>query len=621
MGPVSGVFGLAGTGALILAQDRFFLAVRVPLTSAKVDLQNRAVLDGSPPDRNFDFIVEHACASALSEIGVRVTAADGQSRPVEPERIIVRPMHGRTKVSVRMLVDKPGLWKIQLLSLNGGKEREIGDATEISFPMQMSPRDIIESWCWWGGLLLALTNAALFVAARRAAWAWRIATDDTLVAAPLRIATFALSHVPKAQLWVLDLYFQRRKTALDEPAPFLALPLSGGVTVNQSSEMVVSPPWTNRRLWIQGDSGVGKTALFVHATNAHFRDNATAFEAFCKWGCVVVAFSARDYAGGGEDEHDPAWVLNCVRATLSKQGLQFDGENLLRRILDSGTIAIAIDGLHEAGRTKAVEAFAETFPDAPMLVTSQDAGGDKFETYRLPPDMRSFTYSLLQMYLGEPAAGVVFDRITTSGLKDAIRSAYDVRLVSDLAKADPAQSLLPSDLIGLYGAVVRKGWPDATGQKTREDQARMEAAAWRMVSERKPNEEKRRLKPEVDLDSRLLATLAGAPERERKPIRLVRRVGKDFEFVHDQMHAYLAARWFTQEGFNAAELEKMVAGSTIWADTTSARKTLWTFSAAMLDDERLVALWVRVDDRDEWNVLRIALKEEIRRRGLQYPTA
>ena len=51
-------------------------------------------------------------------------------------------------------------------------------------------------------------------------------------------------------------------------------------------------------------------------------------------------------------------------------------------------------------------------------------------------------------------------------------------------------------------------------------------------------------------DRRVLGALADVQETDAKPVRLVRRVaGGSFEFVHDQMHGYLAARWFSQEGF------------------------------------------------------------------------
>jgi hypothetical protein len=139
-----------------------------------------------------------------------------------------------------------------------------------------------------------------------------------------------------------------------------------------------------------------------------------------------------------------------------------------------------------------------------------------------------------------------------------------------------------------------------------------------VMLERKPNEDMRRLKPDTDLAADLLMALADAPEKNRKPVRLVRRVsGGSFEFVHDQMHAYLVARWFTQDGFGVGELEKMIEASTIWTQAPEERRTLWGFAAALLDDQRLIALWARVEDKEDWDALRRALKAEAERRGLE----
>jgi hypothetical protein len=252
-----------------------------------------------------------------------------------------------------------------------------------------------------------------------------------------------------------------------------------------------------------------------------------------------------------------------------------------------------------------------------MLVTSQQAGGGGFATFRLPTDIRDFTSDLLRQYLKPEQAKVVDRRITESGLKDAIHSGYDVMLIVDLVRTDPEGVELPTDRMGLYAAVIKAGWPDAPEDLRKEQQSQIAAAAWRMVSERKPNEDMRRLKPDVDLPADLLIGLADAFEKEGKPVRLVRRVGDGaFEFVHDQMHAFLAARWFAQDGFSIKELEKMVAESTIWTQTPDARRTLWGFAAGLLDNERLNALMARVEDNEDWDSLRRSLKAEAERHGL-----
>jgi hypothetical protein len=66
---------------------------------------------------------------------------------------------------------------------------------------------------------------------------------------------------------------------------------------------------------------MGKTAFFREITQSHFRDSPNAFSAYAKWGCIIVQFAARDFAGGGEDKDDPAWVFDAIKATLSSEQL------------------------------------------------------------------------------------------------------------------------------------------------------------------------------------------------------------------------------------------------------------------------------------------------------------
>src|SRR5437016_2503758 len=165
----------------------------------------------------------------------------------------------------------------------------------------------------------------------------------------------------------MDLYFQRVRGRVQAPRPFLPLPLTATDGNLQAGTEVVAPPWKGRRLWVQGGSGMGKTALFRHITESQFREHETAFIAYAKWDCIVVAFAARDFASSGEDKDNPAWVVDAVRATLSSDGLTFASSTLLSRFLESGTIGVAIDGLNEVDRTRAVASFSRTFNDVPML--------------------------------------------------------------------------------------------------------------------------------------------------------------------------------------------------------------------------------------------------------------
>lgn len=619
------------TGLFLSTQNGLFVATQAPLQAAQVVLTNRPALNGSPADtkldRNFDFTITHPCGSTLRELGLtaKVTRPGGAAALVDDEQISrIQPEAGRAEVTLRMLIDAPGRWQIQFLSIQAGVERKIGAAQEVSFEAE-TLQARLERLLWWlvhiGLALLVLVNVALFFAARRSAWAWRVVTDDTLSTFFFRIATLLLRHTSWAQLWMLDLYFQNRKAAIGPPAPYLPVPLDRGDGKLKQSDEITGPPWDGRRLWIQGNSGMGKTALYNHVVEMAFRDCASSFAAFAKWRCVIVAFPVRARADRDEDKYDPAWVIQGIKSALAESNLTFADEKLLQSFLHSGTIAVAIDGVHEASRTRAVESFAAAFAAPPILVTSQEAGGVPFANWSLPTDMREFTADLLRLHLSDADAQTVLARIMGSDLKDVIRSGYDVRLVIELARRDPRNALLPSSRVGLYTAVVNEAWPTAPPEVIRDQQERIEATAWKMVSKREAHEHKSRLEPGSDLEEDLLTALADAPERYGKSVRLIHRApGGAFEFVHEQMHAFLAARYFARDGSTVTRLEKLVAESTIWTQPLLARHTLWSFAVALLDDNRLLALWERVDDQEEWDALRRELKAEARRRGLDSAT-
>ncbi|WP_238914293.1 NACHT domain-containing protein [Achromobacter insolitus] len=609
-----------GVGAIIPTIAGWFQPVHSPLENAVTDLKN--FTQGMEPRaelRTFIFSVEHECAPALvRHLTIKVTRPDGQ---LTAPNIQIKEAAPALSVWATLPVDEVGTWHFQFASMQGDMEQTIGEKKKV---VVASPswKDRLVIWSWWlgggAGSILVLLNAALFIAARRSAWAWRLATDDALGTAALRIATILLSHVRWAQLWILELYFQKRKAELKPLQPFFALPLTDSDGLRQSSDVVTAPPWNGQRLWIQGNSGMGKTALFNYVTTAPFQDTSS-FGAFAKWGCIVVAFPARDFADGSEDSPDSGWVIKAVKGALSPSGLTFKDDKLLRRFFDSGVLAVAIDGLHEADRTQSVEAFVREFSPVPMLVTSQESGGQQFSNWRLPADMREFILDLLQLHMDKESADAVMGRINTSGLKDAIRSGYDVRLLIDMAHKDPRGASLPSNRVELYAAVVDKAWSDVPVTLMQEEQILVAATAWEMVSRRKPHEDIRRMKPAAERQNELkevLEKLADAPALQKKPIRLVRRVGEAFEFVHDQMHAYMAARYFVSDDGGVQGLEKLLAESQIWTHALPTRHALWSFAAALLDDKRLLQLWKAIDDKEAWDSLRRELKGEAERRGL-----
>jgi hypothetical protein len=565
--------------------------------------------------------VQSSCAAALWQWHpvLKVTGPETKS----PSDDILKPIQispKETKFEYAFARAGPYRLELWLSDLN----TMVGRATYIR-GQAAGPKQL-QSWMSLAaatfGTLLVIANLGLFAAARRSPWALRVALDGSLGSSALRILTIMLTHFSWPQIWIVDLYFQRCKRSIGPAAPLLSLPLTSEEDGHvRESELVVMQSWEGRRIWVRGNSGMGKTTLFSHATGAHFRVSASSVDAFSAEGYVIVAFSARQFATGGSDEFDATWVIEAVRATLSQAGVTFADEKLLRRILQTGTLAVAIDGLHEAGRFRAVEAFAYEFDQAPLFVTSQERGPKSFENWRLPEDMSAFVADLIRLHCPPPRSDVLLGRIHESGLYSAVQSGYDVRLLLDLAANanDPATVPLPADRLTLYDAVVEAGWSNGPAEKKREEQGRVMAAAWSMVSERRPNQDKRRLDPKTDalLSEDLLTTLADAPDRELKPVRLVQRVRGAYEFVHDQMHEYLAACYFARSGFGEEKMVKLLIDSTLWDHADRARRPLWTFVANLLEDQPLIDLWSRVEEPPEWDILRRALKKEVERRHLR----
>ena len=80
------------------------------------------------------------------------------------------------------------------------------------------------------------------------------------------------------------------------------------------------------------------------------------------------------------------------------------------------------------------------------------------------------------------------------------------------------------------------------------------------------------------------------------------------------MHSYLAARWFTQNGFTVTEQVDMLRGAAIWTHAPEVRRPLCAFVAELLDDTQLSALLAAVENEEKWDSLRRALDHELKRR-------
>jgi hypothetical protein len=161
--------------------------------------------------------------------------------------------------------------------------------------------------------------------------------------------------------------------------------------------------------------------------------------------------------------------------------------------------------------------------------------------------------------------------LAASPVADDIRSGYDVRLVADLVEGGVAAGSLPRTRLGLYDAMLaRAREPDGAAYPV----ARLCAVAWQAwVAGR------RDLVPGETIAPELLEPL------RQEGVRLVRtQGGARWQFRHDQMRAYLAARWAAVEEVSPVDLFE--ATPAIWRLGRSEQQVVWEFFAGLIGPQR-----------------------------------
>jgi hypothetical protein len=554
----------------------------------------------------------HPCAAFASELQLYVASTNAKGEDVDKAPAVGFEGHDDTiSFEATPRVPYDGKWTFRVVSMASRTEKDIGEPAE---PIAFVTPGVL-GWLERFSKLLAEISLVFFVALNLAIFAaarWRLSTDRLWGKKVLFLQSLLLRHWRSSQLWLLDLYVQQRRRILaSKSLPYLPLPLTGPDCQIADSNAVLRRLGPARHLWVQGGTGMGKTATFLHLRQSHFSGpERSAFAIFARDGYVLVPIEARRFPEAPfEEKGASAWVVACALSVLSEGGLSFEDHGLLHAMLSKGTLAIAVDGLNEVARGQAVTAFAAEFPAAPLFVTSQEAGETPFEVWRLPSTIGEHADGLLTLYLGEEQGEVLARRLRENGLMEHLRSGYDVRLVIDLAKANPESANLPRDRMGLYRAAVVAAWPE--GDQRLE---LLQAAAWKLLSERGPNEDKRRLIPEQDAPKDLLEQLEAVRERSGRSIRLIRGAPPGYEFVHDQMNAYLAACWFADRP-TVAVMKELLETTKLWQDGLEAQRTLWGFVAAMLDRPRVEALWIFAGDDDRRAVLGRALARRAEQEG------
>jgi hypothetical protein len=239
-----------------------------------------------------------------------------------------------------------------------------------------------------------------------------------------------------------------------------------------------------------------------------------------------------------------------------------------------------------------------------MIATSQSEPGDAWDTWRLPPTIGALREALLRLWLGDESGSALAQRLATEG-SAAIVSGYDLRLVADLARDDPCATPLPRGRVELYRAVLAKA---VRGDGEALDLGLLRQLALQMlVTGRR----------EFSLEEGQQIGEGMASALSRDGVRVIRRVGKAWEFRHDQMRAFLAASSLAEDAPTVSQLIARVTEKKAFALRRDDQEVLWGFVAELLRDEDVTTMWVyALGDPGERALLQAALQRVADRRKI-----
>jgi hypothetical protein len=527
----------------------------------------------------------------------------------------------KTKSSIyRATFDHDGAYKLRVIAVD--RYGSWSDPRDINFKVTLPrPKSLWDTLAsvWQivlaaTAVLYALALITLLLMTRRSAWAFRILTDAAW-AKWLTWPFFFLRHAPPVQRWVLEPWFQAVRRSTPTDVRFLDPPVSKTAGSPSGAAALLQRLDGSPRLWLHGPSGMGKSSVFAAWERAYFvAEDAPNLEAAVRrYGFILIMLPLRQYAAlPVPDPNRPeSWVLEAVRRQLEQYGVGTSDIGLIDAMLKAGHIALALDGTNEVDRDMALAAFASQRPQVRLLASSQALprnlpNNERWEVWELPENIGKLRDALLALWLGDEKGATLSRRIVAEDLSGAIVSGYDLRLLADLAAADPENAPLPSDRVTLYRAMLaRASGPD--GQPLRLES--LEQLAWTLVTQRR-----RRIVPE---DEKVLG--AGTLQAlEREGLRIVRQIGAEHEFRHDQMRAFLAALWLVEETPTLPALQKTAIDAGAFGLNRRDQEELWRFVAPLLTSAAdLEALWQFAnDDPVERAILLAALQAEADKRGL-----
>jgi len=417
---------------------------------------------------------------------------------------------------------------VSLMHAHGYEVRQTGDRDYEIIPIEDKSKLIAILASEMYVALNVATFFILFFASRFSARALAILTSP--ITRTLGVYYGALlGNLKLCQLWIFARYFHEMKKQMGDTLlhAYVALPIETKTSVSpqigESTGGMIEWLRPKSRVWVQGTAGSGKTELLQQTLRVYFSEKSL-LKAWFKYGFIPLYLPLRSLGTVG--------VPALVDRALRKSGLALGDANLVARILDSGGFLLMLDGMNEATLDEDVDTYLYQAADRiGFIVTSQsDPGRWQGTKCRILPLDANLAKKIVGAFLGEQDS--LANRVGAA-VWQTLSSGYDCKLVADLVRHNKQ---LPTTRIGLYNATV----DELTDQVPR---AALYRLAWNMWQEGR-----RRFGPDASVTKEMAAEL------ELRAV-VVRR-GSQFEFVHDLMRAYLAARYFAEAGNLRERLEE-----------------------------------------------------------------